>query len=743
MKEEVLQAILRDRNIYWWEAIGSRRVFRMSEELGGMFGVSGSEIGEEHLMQSCPDVCRWLRQPTTDAGCTYRTTFTAAEGPVEITWKVLLHERFADGSLRMAGSADVRAASESESENVLLRRAYDCIRDGVEIYDREGNLVDMNARNLEMLNISDADILRRTNFFENALMPEEIRQKVRAALDRGWHDEYSFERTCSYHASGENVCMRMLTTITPLRDDRGNVTHFMLVNRDICETARVHAESENLFSLISRFGKVGYCLFDSATFEGFGSSQWYRNLGEEQTTPLNRIIGVYSHIDGEDRESIKNAIVRLGEKKIDTFTLDVRIDSGLEEQWTRIFLIRNPMNEAYGKQELICVNFDISELKQTERNLLKAKNKAEVSDQLKSAFLANMSHEIRTPLNAIVGFSSLLTEAEDEDERREYMEVVNENNELLLKLISDILDLSKIEAGTFDFDYSQVDVNQMCEEAVKTLGLKAQDRAIDLRFDAPPTACTILGDKNRLMQVITNFINNALKFTAEGSITLSCEPHSREVLFSVEDTGTGIDKEHLPLVFDRFVKLNSCVQGTGLGLSICKSIVEQMGGRIGVESVLGKGSRFWFTVPIEGRAGAVAERADHSSCGGHPQVAQKGKLPRLLVAEDIDSNFLLVSLMLKKEYEVVRARNGLEAVRLCAEIHPDAILMDIWMPEMDGLEATRQIRRTNPDLPILAVTAFAYDRDRQRAFDAGCDDYLTKPLVGNVLRQRLRTLINR
>ena len=377
-------------------------------------------------------------------------------------------------------------------------------------------------------------------------------------------------------------------------------------------------------------------------------------------------------------------------------------------------------------------------LEEREGQLVVAREKAEESDMLKSAFLANMSHEIRTPLNAIVGFSSLLAETGDLEERREFMHLVEENNDLLLKLISDILDLSKIEAGTFEFSYGVVDVNQMCEEAVQTLALKLDGRPIDLRFSCHEPRRIIRGDKNRLMQIITNFINNALKFTQKGYISLDYEVIGDQIRFRVEDTGSGIAPEKQAAVFERFVKLDSFAQGTGLGLSICKSIVEQMGGQIGLESEVGRGSRFWFSVPV----GELPQTEPELPESELPAMPAAGKRHVVLVAEDTESSYLLVLLMLRKEFEVVHACDGIEAVRLFDEKRPDAVLMDIQMPGMDGLEATRQIRLRNTSVPVIAVTAFAYDQDRQRALDAGCTDYLAKPLTGDKLLQKLRRLLS-
>ena len=275
---------------------------------------------------------------------------------------------------------------------------------------------------------------------------------------------------------------------------------------------------------------------------------------------------------------------------------DLMLDGILHHYENRIF----PLDNEY----LLCMCRDISEQwnaeqtnKKQQKELEAARIKAEESDRLKSAFLANMSHEIRTPLNAIVGFSSLLAETDSRSERQEYIKIVQENNELLLQLISDILDLSKIEAGTFNFVYTNVDVNETCTEIIKSMSMKVS-KGVELIFEEPLLECYLYTDKNRFTQVISNFINNALKFTQQGSITLGYEQVSHQkIKFYVRDTGMGIPEEKQKSIFERFVKLNTFVQGTGLGLSICKSIVSQMGGEIGVDSTEGIGSCFWFTHP--------------------------------------------------------------------------------------------------------------------------------------------------
>lgn len=365
-------------------------------------------------------------------------------------------------------------------------------------------------------------------------------------------------------------------------------------------------QSLNIHSpLISKYGKIGYCKFDLLTLEGGGVAQWYHNWGEEEGTPLNQIIGVYNHVNEEDRQKLFEHIRRVKSGEVNGFTEELRVlhkDNTL--RWAQVNVLKNPANTDPSKLEVLCVNFDITNLKETEKKLIEAKEKAEVSDRLKSAFVANMSHEIRTPLNAIVGFSSILAEAEDDEERASYLNIIQKNNDMLLQLISDILDLSKIEAETLDFSYGEIDINELCSEIVQTYEMKMQDSPVKLLYDPRMPSCHIFSDKNRLMQVIGNFINNAIKFTSEGSITVGfCQEGNNKIKFFVQDTGRGIPEEEQDAVFQRFVKLDHFVQGTGLGLSICSSIVKQLGGEIGVTSKVGEGSCFWFTHPYKKQGG--------------------------------------------------------------------------------------------------------------------------------------------
>ena len=483
----------------------------------------------------------------------------------------------------------------------ILRNIYKNLPAGIELYDKDGYLIDINDKELEIFGLTDKNEVLGINLFDNPNIPQEIKEKLRARNDVDFSINYDFSKINKYIETQRKGVINLTTKVTTLYDSQNQFINYLFINIDTTETTSAYTkiqEFEHLFLLIGNYAKVGFAHFNIMTRDGYAQNTWYRNLGEKENTPMPQVIGVYSHVHPEDCAVLKQFVGQVKEGKATSLSKEVRINRGNGKySWTSINVMVRDYRPQDGVIEMLCINYDITPLKETEQKLIIARDKAEELDRLKSAFLANMSHEIRTPLNSIVGFSSLLAETDDREERQEYIKIVETNNELLLQLVSDILDLSKIESGTFDFVRSDLDVNESCMKIIKSMEMKVPE-TVDLVFEKYMPDCHIYTDKNRFMQVITNFINNALKFTKQGTIALGYEqtaPH--EIKFYVRDTGFGIPKEKIDSIFERFVKLNTFVQGTGLGLSICKSLVSQMGGKIGVESTEGEGSCFWFTHP--------------------------------------------------------------------------------------------------------------------------------------------------
>ena len=502
-----------------------------------------------------------------------------------------------------------RSESEARLEKAYLQNIYKNLPAGIELYDKDGFMTDLNEKEMEIFGLRHKEDVIGLNLFDNPLLPQGLKDKLKAGVPIDMSFNYDFDRLDGYYSTSRTGTISLISKFAPLYDALGNLINILLINIDNTETTNAYSkiqDFEEFFTLIGNYAKVGYAHFNALKCDGYAVNSWYRNIGEKEGTPLNEIIKVHSHFHPDDRRMMLRFFDQVLIREASHLRRDVRI---LREDgtytWTRVNVMVRDFRPEDGIIDMVCVNYDITELKETERKLIAARDKAEELDRLKSAFLANMSHEIRTPLNAIVGFSSLLTETEDMKDRKQYMAIVQENTELLLQLISDILDLSKMESGAFEFVKSDTDVNLLCSEIIRSLRMKVP-AGVELVFEECLPGCHVWADKNRLNQVISNFINNALKFTFSGSITLGYYRQTDGYLrFYVRDTGMGIPKNKIKTVFDRFVKLNSFVHGTGLGLSICKSLVEQMGGTIGVESEEGEGSCFWFTYPYQDIVGSI------------------------------------------------------------------------------------------------------------------------------------------
>lgn len=482
-----------------------------------------------------------------------------------------------------------------DHNEMIFRKLYVNLPVGVELYDRDGYLIDLNAKDMEIFGIRSKKDVLGVNIFSNPIMPKDVIKKLKENKSVNFRLNYSFKKVDDYYNTSKVGEMDIVTKASILYDQRGEPSSYLLINLDNTEKMIAYnriSEFENVFTLVSVYAKVDYALYDLYTFEGYAIKQWYENMGEKDGTPLSQIIGIYSYIHPNDAGYINSFFEEVKQGKAHHFRREVRVKSGDGWKWICANITRNPQSVDPNKPEMICINYDITELKDSQLK----RERAEELDRLKSAFLANMSHEIRTPLNAIVGFSQLLAETDDPEERHEFVEIIDSNNRMLLQLISDILDLAKIESGTMDLKFADMNVKEVINEIVTSFRIKMPDNvALIAPQDSPE--CQIYSDRMRLTQVISNFLNNAIKYTSEGCITLAYEIIGDEIKFSVTDTGDGMSQEIQAHIFDRFYKGNTFKQGTGLGLSICETIVNRLGGRIGVNSELGKGSTFWFTHP--------------------------------------------------------------------------------------------------------------------------------------------------
>jgi signal transduction histidine kinase len=499
-----------------------------------------------------------------------------------------------------------RAKDMSEDNLQLFHSIFYNIPLGLETYNKEGILTSINDKDKEIYGIKDeTQILGAFNFFHNQDLPSKYRRRVKSGEEFEFVTDYDFEVARRAYDTTRVGVMKLYGRVSRLFNGKGEDIGFIFISMDNTQLtdsiSRIH-DFEKIFEHMGDYAKVGYGRINLLTGQSMGSAQWYINMGEDENTPMSKVVGVYPQMHPDDRKRVYDVFRRAEHGKVTTYKDEVRVAvPGEEDRWKWIRV--NMLLDHNDKNEMVItgVNYDITELKEVEHNLIVQKEKAETADRLKSAFLANMSHEIRTPLNAIVGFSSLMAETESVEERVDYQNIIEKNNNLLLQLISDILDLSKIEAGTLEFAAEKVNLAALCAD-IFTSTKRLPKPGVNYYVQPALPECIVMGDRNRISQVITNFVNNASKFTFEGHICLGYELLSDHTMVRiyVEDTGIGIAPDKREAIFDRFVKLNTFSQGTGLGLAICQSIVQQLGGEIGVESKgIGKGSLFWFTLPVK------------------------------------------------------------------------------------------------------------------------------------------------
>ena len=530
------------------------------------------------------------------------------KGSVWVRSKVCFQETDEDGNEIVYGISEVQDGPDMASayqalqySERLLSNIFKYLPIGIELYDMDGVLVDLNDKELEMFHIEKKEDVLGINIFDNPIFPKEMKERLKKNEDADFTFRYDFSKVGSYYQNTQKQgTIDLMTKVTTLYDSEHQPINYLLINADKTETTVAYnkiQEFEEFFELVGDYAKVGYAHFNILSGHGYAQKSWYRNVGEADETPLSDIFGTYRHFHPDDRALLIRFLDDARKGLTTKLSKEMRV---LREDGTYTWTHVNLLVKKYAPQdriiEIISINYDITELKRTEEMLVKARDKAEASDRLKSAFLANMSHEIRTPLNAIVGFSSLLTSTENAAEKELYNSLIGHNNKLLLNLINDVIDLSKIESGYLELRPDWVNLTELLDESVAEY-VHQVPSGVELLTNYPAHDSLVELDKLRIKQILSNFLSNALKNTTTGHVEVFYEVDHQSVRIGVKDTGRGIPQNMLEKIFERFEKLDSFAQGAGLGLPICKLIVEKMNGRILVDSQLGIGTTFIIELP--------------------------------------------------------------------------------------------------------------------------------------------------
>ena len=530
------------------------------------------------------------------------------KGAVWVRSKVCFQETDEDGNEIIYGISEVQDGPDMASayqalqySERLLSNIFKYLPIGIELYDMDGVLVDLNDKELEMFHIEKKEDVLGINIFDNPIFPKEMKERLKKNEDADFTFRYDFSKVGSYYQNTQKQgTIDLMTKVTTLYNSEHQPINYLLINADKTETTVAYnkiQEFEEFFELVGDYAKVGYAHFNILSGHGYAQKSWYRNVGEADEAPLSDIFGTYRHFHPDDRTLLIRFLDDARKGLTTKFSKEMRV---LREDGTYTWTHVNLLVKKYAPQdriiEIISINYDITELKRTEEMLVKARDKAEASDRLKSAFLANMSHEIRTPLNAIVGFSSLLTSTESAAEKELYNSLIGHNNKLLLNLINDVIDLSKIESGYLELRPDWVNLTELLDESVAEY-VHQVPSGVELLTNYPAHDSLVELDSLRIKQILSNFLSNALKNTATGHVEVFYEVDHQSVRIGVKDTGRGIPQNMLEKIFERFEKLDSFAQGAGLGLSICKLIVEKMNGRVLVDSQLGIGTTFVIELP--------------------------------------------------------------------------------------------------------------------------------------------------
>lgn len=623
-------------------------------------------------------------------------------------------------------------------ENELLSLIPEYIPLGLGVYDKDGYLKYANDTTLKMFGVTMKDIYN-INIFDDPNITAEDKTLLKQGLNVSFETDYDFDLCENFYETPiKGIKKYFVTKVTIMRDPEGNRQGYLLACEDI--TVKKAQERE----IIESYKKIKATQKELSLALNAGKlSSWNYNIKEGlfckfdvhiENIEKRSLQSIYESIHPDDRNKFMALLEAVAHKqKLPENRIILRVLENNATDYSYSSFTYSAVEDEAGNVVVITfIQRDITEDIIYQQNLITAKNKAEEADKLKSTFLANMSHEIRTPLNAIVGFSELLTETDDAEEKFEYKQLIETNSEILLKLIGDILDLSKIEVGSIDINRQKLNLCQLCDELYRSFQQRIKNPKVILKLINPYTKCVANFDKYRFMQIFTNFATNAIKYTPQGEIVMGYECMPGQVRIYVKDSGIGIPEEKKNRIFSRFEKLDTFAQGTGLGLSICKAIADATGGEVGFKSKANIGSEFWYIGYTDVEYVEKSEVADedlNNKSTEHLSANSSVKIKDLniLIAEDNDSNYLLIKKLLK-DNQLTRTITGVEAIEKIKAQTFDIVFMDMRMPVMNGLEATSLIREFNQTTPIIALTANAFDSDKENALAAGCNHFMTKPV---------------
>ena len=607
-----LSKLMANANMGWWEANLATECYTCSEYISEILNLD--ETGTISFEDFNKRILNEEQGPTTVRSFDVQSMsevvylLKTPKGSVWMRSKICFREVNDKGNTIVYGIAEMQdgpdtaiACQALQRSERLLHNIYKNLPVGIELYNKEGVLVDLNDKELDLFHVDSKEELLGINIFENPVFPEEMKERLRNNEDADFTFRYDFSKLGEYYSNNKaEGTIDLVTKVTTLYDENHNPVNYLLINADKTETTVAYnkiQEFEEFFELIGDYAKVGYAHFNILSKQGHAQKSLYKNIGEESGTPLSEIIGTYKSFHPDDRDLILQFFEEVQKGNADKLSHKIRVfrENG-ECTWTHVNLFVRKYAPQDKVIELISINYDITDLKQIEEMLVNERDRAEASDRLKSAFLANMSHEIRTPLNAIVGFSSLLASAENVVEKELYNSLISHNNELLLNLINDIIDLSKIEAGYLELHQNWFNLTELLDKCVAEYA-RLLPSGVELLTSYPEHDALVELDKLRIKQILNNFLSNALKNTTRGHVEVFYEIDKHCVRIGVKDTGRGIPQNMLEKIFERFEKVDSFAQGVGLGLSICKSIVDKMNGRIQVYSQLGLGTTFIAELP--------------------------------------------------------------------------------------------------------------------------------------------------